>query len=122
MRFSLQPLKQRLKFPRHRLVRRLRLLVIVLAVGWLGVHVIFGPQGYLALRHRQQQVAETLQRIHQLEDHNRQLNRSVKELRTDPQSIETIAREQLHLTRPGEVVYTYPPKPAASTTRAAELH
>jgi cell division protein FtsB len=118
----MQPFKQRLKFPRQRLVRRLRLLAIVAAAVWLGMHVVFGPQGLLALRHRQQQVAETMQRIHQLEDQNRQLNRSVKELRTDPQSIETIAREQLHLTRPGEVVYTYSPKPAARGTHAAELH
>ena len=36
--------------------------------------------------------------------------------------LETIAREQLHLTRPGEVVYTYPSKSAAAGTHAAELH
>ncbi|HET9784796.1 MAG TPA: septum formation initiator family protein [Terriglobales bacterium] len=122
MRFSIQPLKQRLKFPRQRLVRRLCLLAMVSVAAWMGMHVVFGSQGLLALRHRQQQVAATMQHIHQLEDQNRQLNRSVRELRTDPQSIETIAREQLHLTRPGEVVYTYPPKPAASGTHAAELH
>lgn len=122
MQFSIQPLKQQLKFSRQSSVRRLCLLAIVLAVAWLGVHAVLGPQGLLALHRRQQQVAAAMQRIHELEDQNRQLNRSVKELRTDPQSIETIAREQLHLTRPGEVVYTYPSKPAAAGTHAAELH
>ena len=58
--------------------------------------------------------------MHALEDQNRQLNQAVRELRSDPNAIEDIAREQLHLTRPGEVVYTYPVSTPNSPTAPAE--
>lgn len=70
---------------------------------------LFGANGYLALRQRQTQYAAKLQHIQALESQNRDLNQAVRELRSDPTAIEGIAREQLHLTRPGEVVYTYAP-------------
>ncbi|MGH9519932.1 MAG: FtsB family cell division protein [Terriglobales bacterium] len=70
---------------------------------------IFGANGYLALRQRQNQYAATMQQLQVLEAKNRDLNQAVRELRSDPIAIEGIAREQLHLTKPGEVVYTYAP-------------
>jgi cell division protein FtsB len=37
----------------------------------------------------------------------------VDRLQSDPNAIEHQAREELHYTRPGEVIYTLPDAPAA---------
>jgi cell division protein FtsB len=44
----------------------------------------------------------------------------VERLQSDPNAIEHQAREELHYTRPGEVIYTLP-APPASTSAASEL-
>ena len=86
------------------------------------VLAVLGPSGYLALRHKHQQVQQAVDRVQALEARNRELNQSIHALSSDPTAIEGIAREQLHLTRPGEIVYTYPVAPTANGTAAAELH
>lgn len=99
---------------------RLRLLGIALVVLWAAQHALFGRTGYLALRQRQRQYQTELARVHALEEQNRQLNQAVRQLRSDPNAIEDIAREQLHLTRPGEVVYTYPVSAPAGANASAD--
>ena len=42
------------------------------------------------------------------------MEQEIKALKNDPKTIEKEARERLHYTRPGEVVYTLPSVPAAS--------
>lgn len=107
---------------KRRLIHWIRLAAVALPVLWLVQYALLGPSGYLALRHKQQQYQQELARIQALEAQNRQLNQSVRALSSDPAAIEDIARQQLHLTRPGEVVYTYPVAPAANGTAAASLH
>lgn len=91
------------------IVHAIKLALLAGAVVACVAAAIFGANGYLALRQRQKQYTATLQHIQTLENQNRDLNQAVRELRSDPTAIEGIAREQLHLTRPGEVVYTYAP-------------
>ncbi|HUX68462.1 MAG TPA: septum formation initiator family protein [Terriglobales bacterium] len=105
----------------RRALHVLRLAAVAVPVLWLVQHAVLGPSGYLALRHKQQQLQQEMARIQALEAHNRQLNQSVHSLTTDPAAIEGIARQQLHLTRPGEVVYTYPVAPAPRGAAAASL-
>ncbi|HVA64018.1 MAG TPA: septum formation initiator family protein [Terriglobales bacterium] len=114
-------LKQSLKPALRRLTHGLRLAAVALPVLWLVQHAVLGPSGYLALRHKQLQVQQEMARIQALEAQNRQLNQSVKALTSDPAAIEGIARQQLHLTRPGEVVYTYPVAPAPNGAAAASI-
>ena len=114
--------RKQLNFPwQPQLFHALRLAALALPVAWVVQQAVFGPSGYLALRRTQQQYQQQKRHIHALEVENRQLNRSVRALRTNPQAIESIAREQLHLTRPGEVVYTYPtgPVPPPATDAAS---
>ena len=56
-----------------------------------------------------------------LQKENDQYTEQVKALRADPKTIEKEAREQLHYTRPGEVVYVAPspPPPQPMATNAA---
>jgi cell division protein FtsB len=66
---------------------------------------IFGTHGVLAMRRTQQQAAEIRKQINQLDDENQKLQDRVKALKSDPATIERIARQEMHLYRPGELVF-----------------
>ncbi len=81
----------------------LGLLVLVLVV-----HDIFGAHGYLAMRRTQEQIKKVTADLEQLNKENLQLEQEVRELKTDPHKIEKIARDELGLARPGEVIIKIP--------------
>jgi cell division protein FtsB len=81
----------------------LALLVLILVV-----HDIFGTHGYLAMRRTQQEIKKVNADIDRLNKENLQLGQEVKELKTDPHKIEKIARDELGLARPGEVIIKIP--------------
>jgi cell division protein FtsB len=57
--------------------------------------------------------------VDRLQQENSQYADQIKSLKSDPAAIEKEAREQLHYTRPGEVIYVAPaPPPKPSTGRA----
>jgi cell division protein FtsB len=72
------------------------------------VHDIFGAHGYLAMRRTQQEINKVKTGIEQLNKENLQLEDEVKELKSDPHKIEKIARDELGLARPGEVIIKIP--------------
>ena len=72
---------------------------------------VFGNHGVLAMRRSQQEAREVEQQINQMNEENRQLEAKVKALKTDPQAIERIAREEMGLARPGEYIFKLPSKP-----------
>jgi cell division protein FtsB len=74
----------------------------------LVVHDIFGTHGYLAMRRTQQDIKKVNANIEQLNKENVQLEEEVKELKSDPHKIEKIARDELGLARPGEVIIKIP--------------
>ncbi|HMF62600.1 MAG TPA: septum formation initiator family protein [Edaphobacter sp.] len=79
----------------------------VLAVG-LGYHVVFGQNG-LTVYQQKRQDAQALQgQLQSLRKENDLLKGHVERLQNDPNAIEHQAREELHYTRPGEVIYTLP--------------
>jgi cell division protein FtsB len=80
---------------------------------------IFGNHGVLAMRRSQQEAREVQRQINQMNEENRQLEERVKALKTDPQAIERIAREEMGLARPGEYIFKIPPKPADGPTAAS---
>jgi cell division protein FtsB len=79
------------------------LLVLVLVV-----HDIFGAHGYLAMRRTQQEIKKVTKDLDQLNKENSELEQEVRELKTDPRKIEKIARDELGLARPGEVIIKIP--------------
>lgn len=83
------------------------LILVCLA---LVVHEIFGQNGILALRHQRRELEALQQKIQQLQQENEQLARQIKALRSDPKAIEQLAREQMRMARPGEIIYTLPEK------------
>ncbi|MCH7979354.1 MAG: septum formation initiator family protein [Acidobacteria bacterium] len=48
--------------------------------------------------------------VERLKEDNRRLAQKIQGLRSDPQAIEELARKQLRMARPGEVVVTLPPE------------
>jgi cell division protein FtsB len=84
----------------------------VLAVG-LGYHVMFGQNGLTAYEQKRVEARTLEQQLKSLALENEQLKGHVDRLQSDPNAIEHQAREELHYTRPGEVIYTLPDTPAA---------
>ena len=52
--------------------------------------------------------------LHSLERENELLKGHVDRLQHDPDAIVHQAREELHYTRPGEVIYTLPVQPVSA--------
>jgi cell division protein FtsB len=87
----------------------------------MGYHVIFGHNG-LTVYQQKRQDAQTLDRqLHSLQRENDLLKGHVDRLQNDPNAIEHQAREELHYTRPGEVIYTLPASAGSSTTPNAPV-
>lgn len=89
---------------------------------WMGVHVMFGPNGTIAYRHKRTEARDLQQQINSLEKENTGLSDQIKALETDPGAIEKEAREQLHYAKPDEVIYVAPHQehPAPPAGNAAQ--
>jgi cell division protein FtsB len=77
---------------------------------------IFGTHGVLAMRRTQLQAKEVQQEIQRLNEENRKLQNRVQHLKSDPATLEGIARDEMHLKRPGEYVFPIQPKAGPSTS------
>ncbi|HEX4023004.1 MAG TPA: septum formation initiator family protein [Acidobacteriaceae bacterium] len=91
--------------------------VIMLALSLLiGYFVIFDHDGLAAYEQKKHEAQQLQQQIQSMQQDNLRMAAHNKRLKSDPDTIEHQAREQLHYTRPGEVIYTLPAAPGASTT------
>jgi cell division protein FtsB len=81
----------------------------VLALG-VGYHVIFGANGLTVYEQKRQENHLLSLQMQDLQRENELLKGHVDRLQSDPNAIEHQAREELHYTRPGEVIYTLPGK------------
>jgi cell division protein FtsB len=73
---------------------------------------IFGTHGVLAMRRSQAEARKIQQEITQLDAENKKLQDHVKDLKTDPSTMECIAREDFGLARPGELIFKTQPRAA----------
>lgn len=74
------------------------------------VHDLFGEHGFLAMRRMQKEVDRLSVEIQTLNEENQKLADQVNALKTDPKAIERIAREEMGLAKPGELIFKLPPK------------
>jgi cell division protein FtsB len=79
-----------------------------LAIG-VGYHVVFGKNGLTVYEQKRQETHLLERQLHELTHDNEEMRGHVERLQSDPDAIEREAREQLHYTRPGEVIVTLPP-------------
>ncbi len=87
----------------------------------MGYHVIFGQNGLTAYQQKRQDTQSLDRQLHGLQKENEQLKSHVERLKDDPSAIEHQAREELHYTRPGEVIYTLPTIPASANPASAAV-
>ncbi|HVZ17663.1 MAG TPA: septum formation initiator family protein [Terriglobales bacterium] len=92
--------------------RKLATAAVFALVLFLGFHVIFGANGMMVYTHKRSEYQRLIKETQQLDEENQKLTKEVEDLRTDPKAIEKEAREQLHYTKKGEVIYLLPQKPA----------
>jgi len=84
---------------------RLRLVALLL-LGLAAASVV-GNRGLVRLYQMHQTKAALIREIEQLAATNAALTEEVRALRTDPSRVEAIAREELGLVKPGEIVYEF---------------
>ena len=82
--------------------------VLALCVFTLFLHDIFGAHGFLAMRRTKLEIARVQGEISRLNKENVELSDEVKSLKTDPHKIESIARDELGLAKPGDVIIKLP--------------
>ena len=84
----------------------------MLAIG-LGYHVVFGHNGLIVYKQKRDEAISLENQLQALRRENDQLKDHTERLQSDPNAIEHQAREELHYTRPGEVIFTLPSPPPA---------
>jgi cell division protein FtsB len=89
-------------------LRRHALQILVIAFLALLIHDIFGPHGVIAMRRTQREIQQIQQQIGKINAENKSLAEQVNSLKTDPKAIERIAREEMGLARPGELIFKLP--------------
>lgn len=81
---------------------------MVLVAALLAYHIFAGTNGINVYFKKKAENKALQQDLDQLRQENEDLNRRVKALKSDPQTIEKEAREQLKYAKPGEVIYVMP--------------
>jgi len=69
---------------------------------------VFNDKGVLEVRSQVQKLNSIDAEIAKQEAENKQLHEEIKALRFDPSTIEKLAREELKLVKPGEIVLVTP--------------
>ncbi len=85
----------------------------ILALG-MGYGVVFGHNGLTAYQQKRAEEHRLRDQMQTLDRENSRLRGHVERLEKDPGAIEHQAREELHYTRAGEVIYTLPPSETGS--------
>jgi cell division protein FtsB len=83
-------------------------IALGLCVFALLLHDVFGTHGYLAMRRTKREIERVEGEINRLNRENTELSKEVKALKTDPHTIESIARDELGLAKKGEVIIKIP--------------
>ncbi len=90
----------------YRVRRRLATVLAILLALVCGWHAIFGQNGITAYAQKRSEDRALKSQIQKLSDENAKLKDHVDHLQSDPDTIEVEARQRLHYTRSGEVIYT----------------
>jgi cell division protein FtsB len=76
------------------------------------LHAIFGANGMVIYRQKRSEMQALQVEVDRLQKENGRYVNQIHSLKSDPAAIEKEAREQLHYTRRGEIVYVSPDPPA----------
>ena len=100
--------------------RRLGTAAAILLIVGLILHATFGANGMVIYRQKRAETQSLKNEVDRLQKENSQYADQIKSLKSDPAAIEKEAREQLHYTRRGEIVYVAPDPPQKPPTGRAK--
>ena len=83
---------------------RLRFAMLFLACA-VFADSLFGASGFTERRRAQRSYAAAAQELQAVRKENAGLREQVRRLQSDPETIESVAREDLGLIRPGEILF-----------------
>jgi len=88
----------------------IRIAVVVFGLLTIAILVlaVFDQKGSLQVHAQARKLSAIESEIRKLDSENQQLTTEIQALRTDPTAIEKLAREELKLVKPGEVVLVIP--------------
>ena len=92
--------------------RKAATLASILALIALLVGSLFGDRGILHLMTQRERALALERELQELRAENGRLAVEIHALKTDPQAVERLAREQLGLARPGETVFLIRDEPS----------
>ena len=72
--------------------------------------IIFGDHGLMALRSMRNELGAAEAKNARVEQQNSALYRTIHRLKNDPEYIEYMARHELHMVGPEEIVFKFPAK------------
>lgn len=88
--------------------RKAAIVATIMVTCIICYHVVFGANGWVVYQKKKTDYLQLQGELLKLNKENEALQKDVKGLKSDKSAIEREAREQLHYTRPGEVVYVMP--------------
>ena len=88
--------------------RRIATGGVALLACLVGYSAVFGANGMLVYQRKKAEYRTLQQRLEAAQKDNDRLAQENRALRSDPAAIEREARQQLHYTKPGEVVFVAP--------------
>ena len=100
--------------------RRLGTGAILFLIAAVLLHAMFGAIGMVIYRQKHAEMQALESDVERLQKENNQYADRIKSLKSDPAAIEKEAREQLHYTRQGEIVYVAPEPPQKPPTGRAK--
>ena len=84
------------------------------------VNALFGARGLMSTLRAKRDYATVEARVNQMRAENARLREQVRQLRDDPATIESLARERLGLIYPGETLFILTPAETQRGRRRAE--
>jgi cell division protein FtsB len=99
--------------------RRLGTVAALLLIVGIMLHAMFGANGMVIYRQKRAEMQTLRAEVERLRKENSQHVDQIRSLKSDPAAIEKEAREQLHYTRQGEIVYVVPEAPQRAATGRA---
>jgi len=83
--------------------RKILILIVIIGV----VIFLFANKNFQTLLILNKEIVQLKQRIAGLEDENKRLKEDLEAMKNDPEYIESLAREELGLIKPGETKYRF---------------
>ena len=93
----------RISIHKKRIHRKILILIVIIGV----VIFLFANKNFQTLLILNKDIVQLKQRIAGLEDGNKKLKEDLEAMKNDPEYIESLAREELGLIKPGETKYRF---------------